>query len=171
MNHCSICWSARVQQADALFNRGAKLADVARATGLSQQALGRHKRNGHVLAPPKPAPTPAVADGLGPHGSSAHPVGGDGLPMVWVFSPEEDACFEASYEAALPAGAAMLGIPADALRACIDGHRGKVRGCPACRLDEASWLRFDRLEAAIAGAMERPHAVGGWVTRTESDQA
>jgi hypothetical protein len=68
VNACTVCRSDRVAEADAMLAAGRTLADVVRVTGLDRQALGRHRKHGHVVPPPAPpsllSPMPRGTDPL-----------------------------------------------------------------------------------------------------------
>lgn len=147
MNTCSICYQPFTHDVDRMLYEGIPVAEIARTTGQSRQAIGRHKRALHAIKrggqpDPKAAPVeqPALGDDL------------------------DDETYQGVYDAAAALAFALHGIPPAVLAAHAQDTGDD--SCPACKVE--SGPAFDRL---VDGALAyRRAAVGaGQPTAAQND--
>lgn len=143
MNTCSICYQPLTPVVDRLLYEGIPVAQIARQTGLSQQAIGRHKRGDHPvrrgqLAPAGKRPAPETVD------------------LSEGVSDDE---YDAIYEAVVDLAYALRGVDPATGKAHKAGHSAlDDDGCPAALVDDdprLDWLMDRALEyrrAAVGGA-------------------
>jgi hypothetical protein len=139
VNTCSICYQVQTPTVDAMLYAGVPIAEVARRTGLSRQAIGRHKRAGHPI--------------LRGHGATAKPATSD---QVYVYSGDEVAMNDWVDERFPAALAAVTGIEAETVGRCWSSGDDPAHSCPSCEVPAAV---YDPVFASLEAAYRLDHQV------------